>query len=174
MHHSSNGLKTRLFFGFIRYDNPALKRGCSAGFTLIELFVVVFIIAILSSVIVTSVLILRDKSRDVRIVSEVDQLKNIAQLLRKDYESYQDLCSGGTLNEGAPDPYGEQLGALENDIGMRQGGALDINCKANINSYCLDVNLITSGAGRYCITDDGNGNAMDENFSCASADDTCE
>lgn len=150
------------------------RRKSGGGFTLIELLVVVAILALLASIILVSALSIRDKSKDVRIVSEINQLRNIAALLRKDYDSYQNLCSGSTLNEGAPAPYGEQFGAVENDINKKQGDALNINCQADVNSYCLDVNLITPGAGRYCIDDDGNTSTTAESFVCVSADTACK
>lgn len=161
----------------MNFSNNCPKTG---GFTLIELLVVVGIIALLSSIILVSAIILRDKAKDARILADISQVRNIAEALNKDYNSYQNLCCTiaacgvGTLNEGAPTPYGRQLGILENDIKIRQGGTLDINCQSSFNSYCLDVNLITFGMGRYCIDDDGHASTTDESFSCATATTTCQ
>lgn len=150
------------------------------GFTLIELLVVVSVIALLASIILTFLTTIQDKAKDARIIAITSQVRNIAEAFNKDYNSYQEICCTiadcgvGTLNEGAPAPYGSQLGIIENDIKVRQGGALALNCKASFNSYCLDINLITAGVGRYCIDDDGHAMTTVESFRCATATTTCQ
>jgi prepilin-type N-terminal cleavage/methylation domain-containing protein len=189
LYSSNNCLKTSGILVFTQHDNfdspPPPEKGaklsrfqrrnqsCSAGFTLIELLVVAGVIVLLTSIILTSLRSFKDKAQDARIMAGTAQVRNIAEAIQKDYNSYSNLCSNGTLNEEAPPPYGEQLSALENDIKIRQGGTINIGCQASFNSYCLDVNLISSDRGRYCIDDEGNTITTSEAFSCSTATATC-
>lgn len=116
----------------------------------------------------------KPEDKDARIQADLSQFRAIAEIINSDYNSYATICAAGTLNEGAPSPYGSQLAAIETDIKAQQGGVLSINCQASVNSYCIDVNLITPGVGRYCIDDEGNAVITAESFSCTTADTTCQ
>ncbi len=60
----------------------------SSGFTLIELLVVIAIIGMLSSVVLASLSSARVKSRDVRRVADMDQIRNAVELYNNDNGHY--------------------------------------------------------------------------------------
>lgn len=154
-----------------RNVNPS-KSG--AGFTLIELLVVVAIITLLTSILAASIMLIRARVQDTRIMAEISQIRKVAELMEKSSDSYEGLCNASsTLNKNEP-VYGSQLALLENDIKIRQGGNLDLICQDSPNSYCLDVNLMASGSGRYCIDDEGHNIITTENFTCSNASTTCQ
>lgn len=80
--------------GFIQSSVFCKKR--DSGFTLIELLVVIAIIGLLSTLAIVALDSARQKSRDVKRVSEVRQLQTALELYFNDQESYP-----GT-GEGAP------------------------------------------------------------------------
>lgn len=92
------------------------------GFTLIEMLVVVAVIGILSSVLLTGLGPARDKAKDSRIVTEVNQARTIAATL--DNGGFSALPT--TQDDGGdnldPSVYPE-LASLERDIAS-QGGEL--------------------------------------------------
>lgn len=122
------------------------------SFTLIELLVVIAIIGLLASIVIIGVSDARNKAKDARIVIEMWQVRSIAESIRHDYDSYATTCAADhTLNESAPDPYGKQLGIIEEDIKAQQGGTLSIECHTpSSNKYCASAKLTAIGAGWYC------------------------
>lgn len=96
-------------------------RGCAcsrAGFTLIEMLVVLAIIGILSSVLLTALGPARDKAKDARIVQEINQVRALAETLYNgNYDALESLPTGIIHNS--------DLKVLSDDIGT-QGGKLNI------------------------------------------------
>lgn len=72
----------------------------SRGFTLIELLVVISIISVLSSVVLASLNTARTKSRDVRRLSDIRQIRNALELYRNDNGAYP-LSGGAYAPNGA-------------------------------------------------------------------------
>lgn len=99
-----------------------VKPSSPDGFTLIEMLVVVAVIGILSSVLLTGLGPARDKAKDSRIVTEVNQARTIAATL--DNGGYSALPTTQDDGQSNLDPsvYPE-LASLERDIAA-QGGEL--------------------------------------------------
>ncbi|MBU4299043.1 type II secretion system GspH family protein [Patescibacteria group bacterium] len=144
------------------------------AFTLIELLVVMAIIALLTVFLAASIMLIKARVQDTRIMAEISQIRKVAELMEKSSESYENLCDDGNLLNKDEPIYGNELARLEDDIKVRQGGNLDLNCQASKVSYCLDVNLMASGSGRYCIDDEGHSIITTENFTCSTATTTCQ
>lgn len=95
------------------------------GFTLIEMLVVVAVIGILSSVLLTGLGPARDKARDSRIMTEVNQARSIAATL--DNNGFVSLPVIGAFSD-VDDPFRAnypEIAGLAIDINM-QGGDLHI------------------------------------------------
>ena len=70
------------------------------GFTLIEMLVVVAIIGLLSSVILTALGPARDKAKDTRIISDINQVRSIAETLYTgNYDALESLPSTNIRNQ---------------------------------------------------------------------------
>jgi len=124
------------------------------GFTLIEMLVVVAIIGILSSVVLTALGPARDKAKDSRIVTEMNQVRSLAEVLSVSgyYLALQSIPAGGSVDDiGA---WSDEMKSLAADI-VSQGGELvllksndsrayvafsKLNTKAgaSVNYYCVD------------------------------------
>ena len=90
-----------------------------AGFTLIEMLVVVGIIGILSSVLLTALGPARDKAKDSRIIQQMKQIQSLAETLYdSDYDALEELPAIGTINN-------ENMRALVEDISL-QGGEVNL------------------------------------------------
>ncbi|MGC9611240.1 MAG: type II secretion system protein [Minisyncoccia bacterium] len=89
----------------------------NTGFTLIEMLVVVAIIGLLSSVILTALGPAKDKAKDTRIISDVNQVRSIAETLyaNSNYDALELLPSNNIQNQN--------LKGLSDDVAA-QGGVL--------------------------------------------------
>lgn len=89
------------------------------GFTLIEMLVVIAVIGILSAAILTALVPARNKAKDTRIVSGLQQVRSIAETLYAN-GSYSALPTGAIANDNS------NFGTTATDIAA-QNGALHIN-----------------------------------------------
>lgn len=119
------------------------------GFTLIELLVVMAVIALLATMVLVSLKSVRLKARDTRIKADLEQIRNIAEMIFESYSSYQQLCSGTSLNTNPAMVYGPQLGTLDSDINTQNGGKGKATCYASQDNYCVSAPLAT--VGHVCI-----------------------
>ncbi len=127
-----------------------------AGFTLIEMLVVVAIIGLLSSTILVALGPARDKAKDSRIIQEVNQVRSLAETLYiGNYDALESLPSTNIQN---PD-----LKALSDDI-TAQGGVLMIikSAPAPAKTYAVFSSLNTKGGDSqnpttqyYCVDSAG-------------------
>ena len=111
------------------------------GFSLIELIVTIGIIIVLSGVILVSVKPAREKSRDARIIADLNQLKAIAESLYDgDYDAF-------TINHIL-------VLSLSNDI-SKYGGQLYLKISPPNNSQNYRIYSKLNGEGYYCIDSNG-------------------
>jgi type II secretion system protein G len=73
------------------------------GFTLIELLVVIAIIGILSSVVLASLNTAREKSRDARRVTDINQLKLALELYYDDNAGYPVVATAANISTALAD-----------------------------------------------------------------------
>jgi len=73
-----------------------LRAKSGAGFTIIELIVVIVIIAVLSGVVMFNVSQYMSKSRDAKRISDLDNIRKAIEMYRADYGVYP-LCNGSAL-----------------------------------------------------------------------------
>lgn len=105
------------------------------AFTLIELLVVIGIIAILAAVVLVSLSGANDRAKDSRMTSDMNQLRNVAEVYYTEHGNYTSL--GSDTDEGK----------LATDI-VAQGGTYEINCSAT--AYCA---IATLKSGKFWCVD---------------------
>ncbi len=122
------------------------------GFTLIELLVVIAIIGILASVVLVSLNSARNKGKDARVISDVQQMRT---LLESGYNGvYPDLNASGTTTSG---PNAAATAQISLDA-VAQGGSLTINTNgASATAYAIFGKLpsVTAGNTFFCIDSTG-------------------
>ena len=130
------------------------------GFTLIEMLVVVAIIGILSSVILTALGPARDKAKDARVVSNVNQVRALAGVLGGDY--YDAVPDINGLSD-IPSITNPDIKALATDI-ETHGGELIVRKNAATKSTAYvaysRLNLLIGDApdqltNYYCVDSRG-------------------
>jgi prepilin-type N-terminal cleavage/methylation domain-containing protein len=122
------------------------------GFTLIELLVVIAIIGILSSVVLVSLNSARNKGKDTRVISDVNQLRTAFE---SGYNgaSYPDL--GNNIIASTTGPQGTTTTQLINDA-VAQGGVINvITDGATATKYAIYGKLPSNPNAYFCISSDG-------------------
>ncbi|MDO8557524.1 MAG: type II secretion system protein [Candidatus Jorgensenbacteria bacterium] len=116
----------------------------SSGFTLIEMLVVVAIIGILSATVLSALGPARNKAKDARIVSDVNQVRAIAETL---------------YDPGSSSPYSNvkttetNISKISTDI-TNQGGALVITLNPT-TAYAAYSKLASDSSKYYCVDSAG-------------------
>ena len=126
------------------------------GFTLIELLVVIAIIGILSSIILISLNISRDKASDAKVKAQITGAKSSAEIFFDDNKSYNGVA-GNVSNDCAPADSMFQDSAS----GMNQYTDLtnyplgtDIRCSSDGTDYVISASLHDSGQF-WCVDSSG-------------------
>jgi len=111
----------------------------SKGFTLIELLVVIAIIGILAGIVLVSLSGARDRAKDARIISDMNQVRSAAQI----WESNNGTYSGFSTTTGASSD-----AALKADI-VAQGGTYNIYVSGTGTAYCAEGTLLSGKV--FCV-----------------------
>jgi len=128
------------------------------GFTLIELLVVIAIIGILASVVLVSLNSARNKGKDARVISDVQQTRTA---LESGYNGsfYPDLGTDATNT--SPGPQAGVLNQLRGDA-ITQGGSVNFKTTGgpnNVTAYAIYGALpSTAGVTFFCIDSTGRTN----------------
>ena len=154
------------------------------GFTLIELLVVIAIIGILSSVVLVSLNSARQKGKDARVISDVQQIRTA---LESGYNgsAYPDLNASAACNANAAGNQvsatgfatcelttGTQNTALTqlNSDANTQGGAIFISTTGSpANAYAIRGQLVSAPTKFFCIDSTGQTNQADDGINAAFA-----
>lgn len=132
------------------------------GFTLIELLVVIAIIGILASIVLVSLNSARNKGKDARVVSDVQQIRTA---LESGYNGsyYPDLLVNALNTAGPQSNATNQLSAditsQSSNLQIRTTGA-----NGSISAYAIYGGL-TSTTGYFCIDSTGRTNQAAPNNS---------
>lgn len=81
-----------------------IRKGFSAGFTLIELLIVIAIIGILSTLLMTNFIGIRQRARDAQRKSDIQQIQSALELYRADNGSYPQTASNMLNSAPCPTP----------------------------------------------------------------------
>lgn len=113
------------------------------GFTLIEMMVVIAVVGILSAAVLAGLSPARNKAKDSRIISGVQQARSIVETL---YDPVSGLYPAG-------EPADTSYGAVKADV-AKAGGTLTYTTDSG-NSFTISSVLKSDGTKYYCVDSSG-------------------
>lgn len=133
------------------------------AFTLLELLLAVAIISLLAALIVVYLLPVKKRGLDGSIIAHLTQVRKEAALIQNQDGSYQNLCLGGTLNEG-----NLNLKEIEDEV-MKRNGGRPVYCYASGEQFCVQTAL--ASGGDFCVDYLGRATSLDTN--CSDSNKKC-
>ena len=138
-----------------------MKATGQKGFTLIELLLVIAIIGLLASIVTTTLISARDKSKDARRLTDVKEMTTALEMHLDTVGNYPISANAGTSVPGlsptyisqipvSPEPPGAGCSDTENDYLYRS-----INGSSYSLTFCLGTGLGSYFPGPYAITSNG-------------------
>jgi len=104
-------------------------------------------------------------TNDEALIANALSIQLLAALIYDTDNSYKNLCQNSVLNKKHPE-FGSDLARVEKEIKDAQGGTLSLSCYSSAQSYCIIVDLVSPGRGRYCIDSSGQHLEVSKNLSC--------
>jgi len=132
-----------------------LPRHTNAGFTLIEMLVVIAIIGLLSSVVVIGLSGARQKARDARRIADIRQIQNALEIFYDAVTGYPTTLTPLPPNVPRNDPQGNNYQYVGTGTGIfRDGYELGINLEGsdNATSVVTDCPPGATTAPFFCVT----------------------
>lgn len=115
-----------------------MKTFTKRGFTLIELLVVIAVIGILASIVLVSLSGARDRAKDARVISSMDQVRTQSIIFNDTNGTYTGLNADASVVK------------VENDLeGSAVGQTFDMFIDSDGGDYCA-VSTLASG-GYWCV-----------------------
>ncbi len=158
------------------------------GFTLIELLVVIAIIGILASIVLVSLNSARNKGKDARIISDVQQVRtalesgyngsgypdlnyvaancNAASVVTTNLATMSNGSAGNCTNSSGPQ--NTIINQLVSDA-QTQGGNIFVTVANGNNAYALFGRLSSVATNYFCIDSTGKTNQSDNGTTAAGA-----
>ena len=133
-------------------NKKELAIGKVEGFTLIEMLVVIAVVGFLSAAVLTALGPARNKAKDSRIISALNQARAVAETL---YGGDYSALPSGVVVETEPN-----FGRLAKDINSNQG-ELNINLAVDSSTYGAYSKLASDSSRYYCVDSAGNTEELD-------------
>lgn len=130
----------------------------NAGFTLIELIIVIAIIGILAAIALAALGVARDRGRDAAIQSDLNTIRTQAAIYYKN--------SGAGAGYGAPDTFCSSTINMFGDPNIKRAaqaadkvngpsGAIACNVSAGGSAYVVSAQLVTDPSTYWCVDSRG-------------------
>lgn len=120
-----------------------------AGFTLVELMVVITIVGILASIVLIDLSNTRKKGEDAAVQLGLREVRNAAELYYSNNETYVGVCdtSDNTLSNSG------DFGRIENYLNEHNGPTGIIGCRESDNAYAVISSLNLGNC--WCVDSQG-------------------
>lgn len=142
------------------------------GFTLIELLVVIAIIGILASIVLVSLSGARNKAKDARITSDMNQIRTTAMIVSDTDGDYDCVCLVATPACATCNP---DIVTLAADANVQNGAAaaavINPNLASGATAYCAEIQMNT---GWWCVDSTLRSQFYAADPICAAAVYTCQ
>lgn len=136
-----------------------MKKRANKGFTLVELLVVIAIISILGAIILTYLGDARDKSRNIKIRTQLNGVRSSAEVYAGANGGYNGSAGNvvGNCLE-ANSMFTSSVGKISEFLNINNYPVgTDLSCRSTDNAYAVSASLVTpeGGSTHWCIDSSG-------------------